>query len=634
VTLSPDQVKRAYIATLQRDLNTHLRRLHSPVTLPVDGEWDPATEQAFHDVCQVLGLAPEQKIRTFRIISGAAAARTPVERATAKTKGTAHATKLKAGGVPPRTVARSRSLPSDERTSAYIAFLQRALNDHLVRLGSPYVLGVDGRWGKDTDLAFRRVCKVLGLAPVRNMRTYRAVAGALAARTDAELARAGGDYERRLKAFFAHEREEAAKKPPPVVKPHTKPHDSRLAQAIRAHGGRYEQEILAASHKTGAPVALLCALIEHESGFTNVYGHDGVSNPVKSVFGRPNLQVTKENYAQYKRYRNAGRGPQGVGPMQLTTPSFQDRADALGGCWVPAANIQAGAEVILSKIKNQGGGNLWRGLKAYNGSGDRAVTYANTLLAATKKWEQHLGTAGAAPASASTSAAAGPRTLRGEVSGGDVEAFQKLINHRLAAWGVHKRIAEDGAFGSETRKAAAEVAAGMGIARADFAKGFTPAVRTVMRHPDKRTGAQKARAAARKAYRARLRKTYAAPKRGDLRTLLRGHSEPKSAYLRTLIQRAPEFGLVVTSTNDGTHAATSNHYRDLAVDFGVTSDLAGTPEHTRRLKRFQEAMLKEAPHLLELFGPIRDSGVKNGRRIVIDERLWRQHLNHVHVAAN
>jgi hypothetical protein len=156
-----------------------------------------------------------------------------------------------------------------------------------------------------------------------------------------------------------------------------------------------------------------------------------------------------------------------------------------------------------------------------------------------------------------------------------------------------------------------------------------------MRHPDKRTAAQKARAARRKDYRARLRKQYAAPKRGDVKTLLRGHSAPKSAFLLKLIPRAQaEFGLVVTSTNDGRHAATSNHYRDLAVDFGVTADLVGTAEHTRRLRRFQEAMLKEAPHLLELFGPIRDAGVKNGRRIVIDQVLWQQHQDHVHVAAH
>jgi len=172
----------------------------------------------------------------------------------------------------------------------------------------------------------------------------------------------------------------------------------------------------------------------------------------------------------------------------------------------------------------------------------------------------------------------------------------------------------------------------MGIEQALFVKGFTPAVRKLMAHPNLRTDAQKKRFAARTAYRSRLRRQSKTPPLGRL---LRGHSVPKSAYLRKLIPRAQkDFGLVVTSTNDGKHAAHSNHYKSLAVDFGVTGDIAGTPEHTRRLKKFQLAMFIEAPHLLELYGPIRDHGVRGGRPLFIEEGLWKDHLNHVHVASS
>ena len=58
------------------------------------------------------------------------------------------------------------------------------------------MLAVDGRWGKDTQRAFERVCAVLGVKPERTMRVFRIIAGALAARTGAELEQASMAYER------------------------------------------------------------------------------------------------------------------------------------------------------------------------------------------------------------------------------------------------------------------------------------------------------------------------------------------------------------------------------------------------------------------------------------------------------
>jgi hypothetical protein len=155
----------------------------------------------------------------------------------------------------------------------------------------------------------------------------------------------------------------------------------------------------------------------------------------------------------------------------------------------------------------------------------------------------------------------------------------------------------------------------------------------VMAHPNRRTDKQKARAARRSGYRTRLRAKYKAPPRASVASLLGGHRPPRSAALLKVIAQASEFGLVVTATTDGTHAATSYHYSGHAVDFGVVPGLVGTPEQTRRLKAFQLAMFKQAPGLLELFGPIADHAVKNGHQTTISGSLLQQHLNHVHVAA-
>ena len=90
---------------------------------------------------------------------------------------------------------------------ASVAALQRDLNAQLAGLGARSRLAVDGRWDPDTDLAFRRVCKVLGIEARRGTRTYRIIAGADASLTEAEKLRAATDgaaYAAKLRARFAH----------------------------------------------------------------------------------------------------------------------------------------------------------------------------------------------------------------------------------------------------------------------------------------------------------------------------------------------------------------------------------------------------------------------------------------------
>ena len=98
------------------------------------------------------------------------------------------------------------SLDTPERARAYDAAAQRDLNVHLRRLGSPTVLAVDGEWDADTQLAFERVCRILGIDAVRDARTFRLIGASVADRTDAEKQRAqtdGAAFEQQLKAQFA-----------------------------------------------------------------------------------------------------------------------------------------------------------------------------------------------------------------------------------------------------------------------------------------------------------------------------------------------------------------------------------------------------------------------------------------------
>ena len=79
-------------------------------------------------------------------------------------------------------------------------------------------------------------------------------------------------------------------------------------------------------------------------------------------------------------------------------------------------------------------------------------------------------------------------------TGADVEHFQRLLNFRFEAWHAAKRVAESGVYDAETRRAAWEVARRLGIADEELKNGFTPETRDLIRHPDRRSAEQLARA--------------------------------------------------------------------------------------------------------------------------------------------
>ena len=127
------------------------------------------------------------------------------------------------------------------------------------------------------------MCRVLGLEPARNVRTFRLVVGATQQRTPEELARAQADgaaYAQRLRHHFAHEPTDASN-----GDGEQPAGGDAVARAIRAHGGRFEAVVVREARRVRLPIALACAIVEKETGFRNVFGHDAVRNPVKSPPG-------------------------------------------------------------------------------------------------------------------------------------------------------------------------------------------------------------------------------------------------------------------------------------------------------------------------------------------------------------
>ena len=167
------------------------------------------------------------------------------------------------------------------------------------------------------------------------------------------------------------------------------PKDIVLVARMREAGIRNPIWTLQAARKTGLPVPLACALLDQETGGgRNVWGHD----PTIYIGGPTgdNRTVTQADYLAYKKKRgvNGQGGMQGVGPCQLTYYSYQDKADTLGGCWTPLANLTVGFELAATLIRRNG---IHPGVAAYNGSGPAAEHYADSVLARETVWAKRLG---------------------------------------------------------------------------------------------------------------------------------------------------------------------------------------------------------------------------------------------------
>lgn len=156
----------------------------------------------------------------------------------------------------------------------------------------------------------------------------------------------------------------------------------RVYRTLHRNGARYISIIDRESRRTGLPFPLALALIEQESNFRNVYGHDA------TIFAGAG-EVTRANYAKYLSQRGPkGRGGmQGVGPAQLTWYALQDEADRRGGAWNPEHNISTAFDHLASLIKAHG---EQAGIERYNGTGPAAERYRQQVAAKRALWAKHL----------------------------------------------------------------------------------------------------------------------------------------------------------------------------------------------------------------------------------------------------
>lgn len=173
--------------------------------------------------------------------------------------------------------------------------------------------------------------------------------------------------------------------PKPVPRTRATVRDREVARIInRDH--QYGLRIALEARTYDMPASVLTAVLEQESGFKNVYGHD----PVKWPQAKGGT-VTRLNYARYKLLRKRGFGMQGVGPGQLTWWEYQDEADRSGGCWRPAPNIATTAWLLASKRRQTGS---WaEAFEVYNAGQTgtaQGSAYSHSVQKRQREWHRRL----------------------------------------------------------------------------------------------------------------------------------------------------------------------------------------------------------------------------------------------------
>lgn len=156
--------------------------------------------------------------------------------------------------------------------------------------------------------------------------------------------------------------------------------DVVVAAKAKRHGARYPLYIVQEARRAGLNLPVAFALIEQESNFQHIFGHD------PTIFAGAG-KVTKKKYLAYKAQRGHTR-MQGVGLAQLTWWEFQDKADKYGGCWRVRFNLRVAFEHLAALIKAHG---LQKGVALYNGTGPNADNYARIFMLRRKKWWDQLG---------------------------------------------------------------------------------------------------------------------------------------------------------------------------------------------------------------------------------------------------
>lgn len=156
----------------------------------------------------------------------------------------------------------------------------------------------------------------------------------------------------------------------------------RMIRRAKANGVLMPRRLYWAAKWADIPYSTACAYVMQEtSGGKNEWGHDGGDE--YPFCGHGDGIVTKVNYTVYRIEAERTGKRQGVGPLQLTHWSTQERADAMGGCWKPYINMKTAFEMLRGFIT---AGLSDREVAArYNGS-ESDGRYATELVGRLKFW--------------------------------------------------------------------------------------------------------------------------------------------------------------------------------------------------------------------------------------------------------
>ena len=213
-------------------------------------------------------------------------------------------------------------------------------------------------------------------------------------------------------------------------------------------------------------------MIEVETGFQNVFGHDEVRNPVKCPPARPARGHRGGVPALPALPRARGSATRASGRCSSPRPACRTaptRSAAAGRCPEHPRRLR-----VPGRQHPAARPAPWRDRLQRRGRLRRQGLPGPAALARAARRRRGSSDGGGS----------GPRTLKVRnppMRGKDVVALQKLVNRRFAEFKVGARIAEDGEFGPETRTAARRVAYALGLGGLDA--GITPAHRVKMRQP-------------------------------------------------------------------------------------------------------------------------------------------------------
>jgi hypothetical protein len=158
---------------------------------------------------------------------------------------------------------------------------------------------------------------------------------------------------------------------------HARPRDYLLARrAKRAGAKNYALRIIIeAKRHRNVSASLALALIEQESGFRNVFGHDA-----GGLF--PGQEVTAAKVHRLLGHIAGGGTSNGVGPAQLTWPDYIREAQRDGGAHKTSVNIATGLRILAANIAAESGSER-NGLARYNAgssSSSKGQRYAAQVL--------------------------------------------------------------------------------------------------------------------------------------------------------------------------------------------------------------------------------------------------------------